>query len=241
MLMDKILLNNKRILAVVPARGGSKGIPRKNLKILAGKPLIALVGDVIRELDYIDRAVISTDDDEMAEVAISAGIDAPFRRPPKLSGDRIGDLDVLTHALLTTEEADATTYDLIIMLQPTSPLRKPEDVTGCVKKLLNEGWDAVWSVSLTDSKAHPIKQLKIDVSDSIDYYDGSGKEIIARQQLSSLFHRNGVAYAFTRECLLGQQTLKGHRTGAYVISTQQISIDTEWDIALAEYVLSSPP
>lgn len=125
----------KTCLVVVPARGGSKGIPLKNLREVGGKPLVARVGDVLRELSWVDRAVVSTDHEEIARVAEAAGIAAPFRRPESLSGDRIGDVDVLLHALESMEQLDAKRYDIVVMLQPTSPLRRAEDVTAAVRKL----------------------------------------------------------------------------------------------------------
>lgn len=233
------MLRGKRILAVVPARGGSKGIKLKNLREVGGVPLVARVGSVIRELPAIDRAVVSTDHEDIARVAEAAGIAAPFRRAPELSGDRIGDLDVLLHALQEMESLDGVLYDVVVMLQPTSPLRRAADVTATLEKLVTGGLDAVWTVSPTDSKAHPLKQLTVDKDDqALGYYDAAGAGIIARQQLSQLYHRNGVAYAFTRECLIEQGSIMGARTAAHVVDGPQISIDTESDLAFAEYLLS---
>jgi CMP-N-acetylneuraminic acid synthetase len=226
-----------RVLSVVPARGGSKGIPLKNLREVGGRSLIALVGDVNQKVPEIDRAVISTDHERIALAAEKAGIAAPFRRPERLCGDRIGDIDVLTHALQAMEAIDGQRYDIIVMLQPTSPLRMPADVSHTISKLVEGGWDSVWSVTQTDSKAHPLKQLTID-GDALDYFDPAGAEIIARQQLEPVFHRNGIAYAMTRECLLDQHNIKGSRTGALVVEGNHVSIDTEWDLALVEFILS---
>jgi CMP-N-acetylneuraminic acid synthetase len=230
------MLNGKRILAVVPARGGSKGIPLKNLQPVLGTPLVALVGRVIAQLPEIDRAVVSTDHEEIARVAEGAGIAAPFRRPEALSGDRIGDVDVLLHALHTMEELDGTAYDIVLMLQPTSPLRHPEQVRACLAMLIEGGWDAVWTVSRTDPKNHPLKQLRLGDAGELDYYDPEAASIIARQQLSPIYHRNGVAYALTRECLAEQRSLKGRRAGALVLDGPHVSIDTLSDLALVEWI-----
>jgi CMP-N,N'-diacetyllegionaminic acid synthase len=232
------MYKENRILAVVPARGGSKGIKLKNLRQIAGVPMVALVGSVIRDIGWIDRAVVSTDHDEIARVAEVAGLDAPFRRPEELSGDRIGDLEVLTHALLAAEELDKVQYDVVVMLQPTSPLRRAEHVEMTIRKLVDEAWDAVWTVSESDSKVHPLKQLTVEQSsDRMDYYDPVGGQIIARQQLKPVYHRNGIAYALSRSCLLDQETIKGRRTGAVVLEGDFVSIDTEWDIKLVEFIL----
>lgn len=231
------MIDGRRVLAVVPARGGSKGIPMKNLRPICGVPMVAMVGDVVKAVTAIDRAVVSTDHDEIAQVAEGAGLAAPFRRPPDLSGDRIGDLEVLVHALNETERLDGTRYDVVVMLQPTSPLRRPEHVTAAIAKLVDGGWDAVWTVSETDSKAHPLKQLTVD-GDQLGYYDARATQIIARQQLQPVYHRNGIAYAMTRECLLNQSTMMGARSAALVLEGHFLSIDTEWDIALVEFMLA---
>jgi CMP-N-acetylneuraminic acid synthetase len=231
------MLNGKRLLAVVPARGGSKGIPLKNLRPLDGVPLVARVGQLVRALGWLDRAVVSTDHSEIARVAVAAGLDAPFVRPPALSGDRIGDLEVLTHVLEETERIDGLRYDVVVMLQPTSPLRRPEHVTAAVSRLIDGGWDTVWTVSPTESKGHPWKQLTLE--DGVaDLWDPRGRAIIARQQLVPVYHRNGAAYAFTRECLLEQRTIMGKRWSAVVIDEPMVSIDTVFDLDYAEWLLA---
>jgi len=189
-------------------------------------------------LPEVDRAVVSTDHDEIAAVADASGIAAPFRRPESLSGDRIGDIDVLVHALETCEQLDGLHYDIVLMLQPTSPLREASHVRNCALKLLEGNWDAVWTVSQTDTKGHPLKQLLIEADGGMDYYDSAGANIIARQQLKPVYHRNGIAYAFTRECLLRQRSIKGARTAALVIEGDHVSIDTMWDLELVEFILS---
>lgn len=215
---------------VVPARGGSKGIELKNLATIAGRPLVAMVGDFVKQIPEIDRAIVSTDHIEIARVAEEAGLSAPFVRPKELSGDFVGDKDVLTHALLTIEGLDIKTYDVIVMLQPTSPLRQVRHVLGCIQMLIDGEWDAVWTVSETDSKSHPYKQLTVSPDGKLEYWDSRGSQVIARQQLTPVFHRNGVAYAIKRECLLNQNTIKGVRTGALVVDGEHLSIDTEYDL-----------
>lgn len=231
------MIDGKFVLAVVPARGGSKGIALKNLRTVSGVPLVARVGDCVKAVSEIDRAVVSTDHQEIAAVAEAAGLAAPFRRPEAISGDRIGDVDVLSHALDEMERIDARRYDIVLMLQPTSPLRRSEHVAATLGMLVEDDWDAVWTVSETDSKAHPLKQLSV-TDGRLKHWDERGAEIIARQQLEPIYHRNGVAYAMTRACLLEQKTLLGVRTGALVLNGHFVSIDTEWDIELVELVLA---
>lgn len=227
------MINGKRVLAVIPARGGSKGIPLKNLRAVLGIPMVARAGLVAMQVSEIDRRVVSTDHEEIARVAQAAGIDAPFRRTQELSGDRISDWDVLVHALQETERIDRMIYDVVVMLQPTSPLRTAQHVEATLRMLVSGEWDAVWTLSETDSKSHPLKQLIVR-DEAMDYYDPAGAAIIARQQLQPVYHRNGVAYAITRDCLLRQHSIKGGRTGALILEGNFVSIDTERDIDLVE-------
>lgn len=230
------MYKNRCVLAVVPARGGSKGVRLKNLRTIGGVSLIALVGRVVAQLDYIDRAIVSTDHQEIASAAVTAGLDAPFFRPQSLSGDRISDWQVLSHALETVERLDGNMYDIVLMLQPTAPLRRPEQVTRTVAKLIEGAFDAVWTVSETDAKSHPLKQLTLDDQGSLDYYDLAGAEIIARQQLRPVYHRNGIAYAMTRDCLIRHGNIKGDKAGAVVIEGPVANIDSELDLAFAEFL-----
>jgi len=232
------VLENKTILVVVPARGGSKGVNLKNIRTINGVPLVSLVGRVVKQLPYADRAIVSTDHPEIARLAERSGLDVPFMRPEKLSGDMVADWPVLHHALLECEKIDNREYDVVVMLQPTAPFREAEHVTETVQKLIKGGYDAVWTVSETDSKAHPLKQLVIR-KDNLDYYDPAGANIIARQQLTPVYHRNGVAYAMTRDCILNKKKIMGDRTSFVIIDEPMVNIDTELDFKLAEFLLRS--
>jgi len=230
------MLEKKTILVVVPARGGSKGVKLKNIRTINGVPLVALVGQVVKGLPYVDRAVVSTDHPEIAAIARESGLDVPFMRPEELSGDIISDGPVLHHALTECERIDNRRYDVVVMLQPTSPFRKPKHVTAAVEKLITGGYDAVWTVSETDPKAHPLKQLVIR-KDILDFYEPAGANIIARQQLTPVYHKNGVAYVMTRNCILNTKNIKGEMTSFVVIDEFMVNIDTELDFKLAEFIL----
>ena len=232
------MFEGRRVLAVVPARGGSKGVPLKNLREVGGVPLVGLAARVAKELDFIDRAIVSTDHDGIAGVAKDYGLDVPFVRPEDISGATISDWQVLIHALTEMERIDAVTYDIVVMLQPTSPSRTPEHVRRTVARLVRDELDAVWTVSETDSKAHPLKQLTIGSDGSLRYYDPAGAVIIARQQLKPVYHRNGIAYALTRQCLVEQKTIFGEKSGAEIIEGHLANIDTEFDLDWANYLLS---
>jgi CMP-N,N'-diacetyllegionaminic acid synthase len=232
------MIKGRKIIAVVPARGKSKGIKMKNIFPLSGKPLLYYTAKIIHRLEYVDRAIVSTDNEEIANVAGSCGLDVPFYRPIPLSGDLVSDWEVLNHALSMMEKIDKRRYDIILMLQPTSPFRNPEYVTKTIISLIDHDYDAVWTVSPTDPKAHPLKQLVIQ-EDLLNYYDSNGAKIIARQQLSTIYHRNGVAYAINRECLLEKQSIKGDKTGAIIIDEPVVNIDSMEDIYYAEYLIKS--
>jgi len=233
------VLGGKRILAVVPARGGSKGVRLKNIHPLRGRPLIAHTAELIAGLPWIDRAVVSTDHDRIAEVAEAHGLPAPFRRPEDLSGDRIGDVPVLVHALQEMEARDGATYDVVVMLQPTSPLRRAADVEATLRRLVEGGHEAVWTVSPTDLKYHPRKQLILGEDGRLAFHDPEGAQVIARQQLTPLYHRNGAAYAITRETLLAG-SLMGANSGAVVIEdATMISIDTLDDFAAVADIMAA--
>jgi len=232
------MIKEKKILAVVPARGGSKGILMKNLRTVGGVSLVGLAGHIASSIVEIDRRIVSTDHIDIANAAKAAGLDMPFLRPYEISGDCISDFQVLLHALFATEAWDGQRYDLVLMLQPTSPLRTSKDVLGAINMLIEGRYDAVWTVSETDSKAHPLKQLVLN-DGLMDYWDLRGSDIVARQQLHPTYHRNGVAYVITRECLIDQKSIKGTRTGAYIVPGDQISIDTEKDIEYVEFLLAN--
>ena len=230
------MISDKKVLVVVPARGGSKGIKLKNLAKFRGKPLVALVGEIVKELEFVDRAVVSTDHLDIARIAKESGLDVPFMRPKHLAGDTVGDVPVLCHALTKSEERYGEMYDVIVMLQPTSPLRRPKHVRDVVEKLVYGGFDSVMTISETDSKAHPLKQLVI-TGEKIEHYDDSGQDIIvARQLLSTLFHRNGAAYAFTRDCLMIQKRQLGFNGSYILINEPMVNIDTELDLELAHWL-----
>ena len=234
------MIHGRRVLAVVPARGGSKGVPLKNLRPVHGVPLVTMTGAVVRQVPLIDRAVVSTDHAEIARVATEAGLEAPFLRPESLSGDLIGDLEVLTQALLASEAHYGETFDIVTMLQPTSPLRRPEHVAATIEKLVAEELDAVWTVSPADLKYHPFKLLVLN-DGLLHFFDERGRTIIARQQLTPVYFRNGAAYAMTRDCLLEQKSIMGRRSGAVVVNEPMVSIDTLEDFARVEAVLTADP
>lgn len=231
------MYQGKRILAVVPARGGSRGVPLKNIRPLAGKPLLAYSADIVRKAGIFDSAVVSTDHEGIADVARQHGLEVPFFRTESLSGDFVGDTEVLAHALKEMDRLRGTPFDVVVMLQPTCPLRKASHVISAVTLLHEGGWDAVWSVTRADLKFHPLKQLTMEEDGSMNLVLPEGRKIIARQQLYPTYIRNGAVYAMTRQCLLGQKTTLGRRSTGLVIEDKLVNIDTVDDFARAEQII----
>ncbi len=194
---------------------------------------------IANKLKIIDRVVVSTDHFGILEEAKKYSVNSPFIRPKNLSGDAVSDLDVLTHALIESENFYNEKYDLIIMLQPTSPLRKINDISKAIEVMLIGKYDAVWSVSPSDTKMHPYKQLIIE-DDKINYaYPKEGSKIIARQQLSQMYHRNGVVYVISKECLINKRSIKGDRCGFHITKSINISIDNMDDVNYIKYLIDT--
>lgn len=232
------MFNGSRVLAIIPARGGSKGIPKKNIAPVAGKPLISYTTELTQNLPWLDATVVSTDSEEIAAVAQHTRGIGVIWRPEELSGDRIGDHPVLRHALLEHEAQSGVSYDIVLMLQPTSPLRTVDDVERCVTALHEGDWDAVWSVSETELTYHPRKQLALSPEGNLRFVIPGGHAIVARQELEPAFHRNGVCYVFTRDFLASSEsTYSEAKTSAIVTPGDHISIDTPEDLAAVEKII----
>lgn len=230
--------SGQSVLAVVPARSGSKGLPNKNMRPLAGKSLIAHAADILAALPWVDRKIISTDSQDYAREAKAHALAAPFIRPPHLSTDTAGAIETLQHALTTTEELDARRYDIILIIEPTSPLRIPADIESSVDLLLATAADSVVTVSPIDTKFHPMKLLAIE-NERINYYLPQGQGIKARQQLGGQYcFRNGLCYALTRDCLMSQQKIFTDNTRPLVINRPIANIDDASDFEWAEFLLT---
>ena len=230
------MIFKKKILAIVPARGGSKGLKLKNLRKIKNRSLIEITGKFIKKCKFIDYALISTDNKRIAKEGKKNGLDF-IRRPKNISGDKVPDVKVILHAYRELIKKKKF-YDLIIMLHPTSPLREKNDLKKAIKFLLKNKFDSVWTISSTDTKYHPDKQLILD-RNKIKFFTKKGKNIIARQQLSMVYHRNSNAYVIDSKFLLKKKTLISKKTGGYIVNSKQKSIDTEDDIRMAEKIFKN--
>lgn len=227
------MLLGKKILAIVPARGGSKGIKRKNVHPVCGQPLLHYTDDLVKQCSWIDCAVVSTDDQEIGNIS---KLKFPFLRPKEISGDFASDHPLVQHALIQSEYIYNQQFDIVLLLQPTSPMRREEDLLSAVEKLITGNWDSIMSVSETDSKGHPFKQFVLQ-NDEISHWSEEGSKIVARQQLSPTYHKDGIVYAMTRSCILEQKTIFGLAHTYQITNRSVINIDTLQDIEYFEFLL----
>lgn len=231
-------LDGITILAVVPARGGSKSIPRKNLAVIQGHSLIAHVAAVTRALPWIDRAVLSTDDEEIAAEGLRAGLLLPFMRPAGLAGDRSASVDMWRHAWLASEEEFGMHFDVSVLLEPTSPLRRSGDVEATVKLLIDGQHAAAATVSRTPAHYSPHKTLEIDGNGVISFYLEDGARYSLRQSIPTYYHRNGICYAVRRETLIENRQIIEKNCAALIIDRPVVNIDEPLDLEFAAFLMA---
>ncbi len=225
-----------KMLAVIPARGGSKGIPRKNLCEIAGTSLVGHAVKTARSVKWIDQIVVSTDDEEIAGEGRKYGAQVPFMRPPELAGDKAGSADMWAHAWLESEAFFKTHFDISILLEPTSPLRRPEDVSQTVAAMLESNSDAAATVSRAPAHFTPHKCLTVDDAGIIGFYHAKGQQYSLRQKIPAYYFRNGICYALKRHTLLEKGTIIEKNCKAVVIERPVINIDDEHELAYAEFL-----
>lgn len=227
---------NFKILAVIPARGGSKGIPRKNLCQIAGISLVGHAVKVAQSLDWIDRTVLSTDDEEIAREGRNHGLEVPFMRPAELASDTARSHDVWRHVWLTSEEHFKEHYNISVLLEPTSPLRRPEDITSTVKALVEKNCDAAATVSRAPAHFTPHKCLTLDENDIVGFYHQDGPQFSIRQKIPNYYFRNGICYALKRHTLIEKGFIIEENCKAVVIERHVVNIDDEHDLEYAEFI-----
>lgn len=232
------MLKDKRILAVVPARSGSKGIPHKNMRKLKGISLIGWAGLTLGRVSLLDAGIISTDSDEYIKEAQKYGLDAPFIRPDHLSNDRAGAIETMQHALIESEKFYSSRFDIVLIIEPTSPLRTPQDIEQSVRMLIETGADSVVAVSPLSPKSHPRKILKV-AGNRLDFFMPEGNEIKSRQALEgSYYWRNGICYALTRDCLMQKGLIFTKFTLPQVIPRPVVNIDEPIELDWAEFLMN---
>ncbi|MCK6615659.1 MAG: acylneuraminate cytidylyltransferase family protein [Ignavibacteriaceae bacterium] len=227
------MINGKTVLAIIPARGGSKGLPGKNIKLLAGKPLIAWTIEEAKKSKYIDRLILSSDDDEIISVASEWSCEVPFKRPAELAKDDTPGIEPVLHAIETLKEK----YDYVCLLQPTSPLRKVEHIDGCIEKCANN--DADSCVSVTEVDKSPYWMYRIDKNDRLTPLLENNL-IKRRQDLPNIYTLNGAVYAAKSNFVIQAANFIGNNTSYFVMSkSHSLDIDNETDFNLAKFFINN--
>lgn len=226
----------KNVLAVIPARGGSKGIPGKNIKDFAGKPLIAHSIDVALQCALITKTVVSTDDDKIAAVAEAHGAQV-VKRPDELAADTSLVIDAIKHAILKVEE-EGEGVDFVLLLEPTSPFRRDEDLEKCVQVLLDDKADSV--ATFTDAHVSPNRLWRV-TEDVVEPYIEGAVPWLPRQKQPKAHELTGQIYGISRDVLFANEgsisLLLGRKSAVITPRETALDIDTELDFMVAEKVV----
>ena len=225
------MITDQTVLAILPARGGSKGLPGKNILPLAGKPLLAWSIEAALACPEVDRVILSSDDAKIMETARALGCEVPFERPAALAGDHASGVDVILHALETLPES----YDWVVVLQPTSPLRLPQDITDCLTLCLTH--DAPACVSVASEKS-PYWSYFVTPDQRMTPLLGRDNTQAGRQQLPPAYTLNGAVYVARRAWFLEHRTFVTPETRAHVMPVERsVDVDTALDFKLAGLLL----
>jgi CMP-N,N'-diacetyllegionaminic acid synthase len=225
---------NKKIIALVPARGGSKSIKLKNLKKIKNISLIGHVAKFIQKSKIFDLSLVSTDNNKIAKEALKFNLKV-LKRPNEISGDFVSDYKVLHHCL-SNKEISSEKYDYIVYLQPTSPIRKVSHLLNALKKVINLRLNGSWSLTKIEKKFHPLKIIQIK-NKYIHPYNKNAKKIIARQTLSDVFIRNGVFYIFSINKLIKYKTIYLNRMFPSITDYKSINVDYISDLKEAKKII----
>lgn len=222
--------NKIKTFALIPARGGSKGIIRKNIKLFNSKPLIYWSIKAALESNFIDRVIVSTEDDEIAEIAKSFSAEVPFKRPKKFAEDHSSGIEPVLHAL-----ENLTNVKNILLMQPTSPLRRTSDIDGIFK--FRSCLNAESAVSVSVSKKNINLYFDMDLNNRIYPYS-SDMKILPRQQYRQSYNLNGSLYLSTKESLMNHKSFISSDTVGYIMPEEySIDIDTPLDWDIAEFLM----
>ncbi len=227
---------NHKILFVIPARSGSKGIKDKNIQKCGHDTLLRLSVKQCLKLNLNADIYVSTDSKKYINHIKDLIDNPPFLRPKNISGDLVGDIEVILHALYECEKYYKTKYSCVVMIQPTSPLRKSKDILGTINAIINEGFDSAITCQKVDKKYHPLKALQNNDKGFLDHFIDNPNEIIARQQLKSTYIRNGASYSITPKQLIEGKTFFKCKS-KLIITEDLVSIDTLEELLYCEEIL----
>lgn len=222
-----------KVIGLIPARGGSKGIPRKNIRKLCGKPLLQYAAESALEARRLSRVILSTDDLEIAEIGHRCGLEVPFLRPAELAEDDTPMLPVVQHAVKMLECA-GDTFDAVCLLQPTNPLRRAEDIDACIEMLEKTDADSVVTLLPVPPKYNP---HWVYFQNGGNFFRLSTREpspIARRQDLPKAFHREGSVYVTKRDVIVEQNSLYGWRLAGHMLDPERcVNVDEteDWERA----------
>ncbi len=225
-----------KIIAVICARGGSRGVPKKNIRPLLGRPLIAHTIDLAKKCPSIDRVIVSTEDPEIAGIAGEYGAEVPFIRPEALAQDSSPKLPVLQHAVNYLQSQENYHPDIIVDLDPTSPLRTVEDVETCIHMVQEAGTDNVFSV--TQSRRNPYFNMVEVVDGRVKLVKSLNRPVAGRQDAPPVYDMNASIYAWKRAALMDNATIFLTGTLIYEMPEWALDIDSKLDFEFAEFILS---
>lgn len=227
------MYKNKTIVCVIPARGGSKGLPGKNIKMLNGKPLIAHTINQAKRSKLIDRIIVSTDDKKIASISRQYGAEVPFTRPKSLARDQSGTIDVLLHVMDWLNKGDYS-FDILVLLHATAPLRMVKDINNCIKLLFKKNVSNVFSV--TQAQRNPYFNM-VEVKNSRVKLVKEGK-FTSRQEAPEIFDMNASIYAWWADVLKKQRGIFLKNSRVYVMPRERsIDIDDELDFLIADFLM----
>jgi CMP-N-acetylneuraminic acid synthetase len=222
-------------LGVIPARGGSKGLPGKNLRLLGALSLIGQAVASARESALLGRFIVSTDSPEIAEEARRHGAEVPFLRPAELATDQAGMLPVLQHAVRWLESSAGVRPDLIVTLQPTSPFRTGSEIDATIRKVIDTGSDS--AQTLSEASYHPFFMKTLDGDRTVALFP-DGHKYVRRQDAPPVYQPSGAVYVTRYTTLMEQGHILGDDNRGVVRGFEaSVNIDTEWDFLLAELLL----
>lgn len=231
-------MNGSSILALVTARGGSKGIPGKNVALLGGRPLIVWTIEAALRSQAICRTVVSTDSEEIAGIARAAGAEVPFLRPAEFSKDDSPHVLAVEHALRWLELHESFRPDAVMLLQPTSPFRSAEDIDAAATIMGRS--NAVAVVSVSEAKPHPFKTFRMTPDGTLDVFVRSELAYLRRQDLPEAFAENGAIYLNRPDSLLRERSFIPPGTVPYVMPAERsLDIDSEWDLHVANLIVTA--
>lgn len=226
-----------RVLGLIPARGGSKGMPRKNIRPLCGRPLLAYTADAAHGARLLSRTILSTDDPEIAEEGRRCGLDVPFLRPAELAQDTTPTLPVVIHALRWLEQ-HGEHVDAVCLLQPTHPLRGSDTIDACIALLATSGADAVVTLLPVPSQYNPHWVYWRDEDGRLRLSTGAAQPIPRRQDLPPAFHREGSVYVTRRDVVIEDHSLYGQNVVGQLVDPEwSVNIDGPADWQRAERLL----